>query len=63
MKSSAYPPFIDNPPIWTIPSSFLQENLDPPPTMIFQKSHPLVNKGGGSQYALECNFNKILVNK
>ena len=38
MKSSSYPPSIDNPPISAnLPN--LQENLDPP-SMIFQKCKP-----------------------
>ena len=40
MKSSAYPPsIIDN------PSPFLQENLDPPPSMVFQNSQPPIIRG------------------
>ena len=44
MKSSAYFLFYRCPPIAT-PPPFLQENLHPPPSMVFQKSQPPINKG------------------
>ena len=45
MKSSSYLLFYGQPPCMGYTPSFLQENLDPPPSLIFEKSQPPINKG------------------
>ena len=55
MKSSAYLPLhsIDNPPIWTRPPPHFYKKILIPPSMIFQKSQPPINKGlGGGGFTL-----------
>ena len=50
-KSSAHPhpPFYREPPIW-INLPFLTDNLDPPPSFIFDKYQPPKNKGRGESH-------------
>ena len=57
MKSSAYPPSVEN-PLYGIPP-FLQECLEVPHSMIFQESQHPINKGSSHYDVFACKILSI----